>query len=55
MIMQDFKEWSHKDMMSWITRNRNHPSLLMWSIGNEIYYTHADVRGQEITKCLWNM
>lgn len=47
-----FKEWSHKDVMSWITRNRNHPSLLMWSIGNEIYYTHADVRGQEITKML---
>lgn len=47
-----FKEWAHKDIKSWIKRDRNHPSLLMWSIGNEIYDTHADERGQEITKML---
>lgn len=47
-----FKEWAYKDVKSWITRDRNHPSLLMWSIGNEIYDTHADVRGQEVTKML---
>jgi beta-galactosidase len=47
-----FKEWAHKDVESWIKRDRNHPSLLMWSIGNEIYDTHADERGQEITKML---
>ncbi|WP_160693140.1 glycoside hydrolase family 2 TIM barrel-domain containing protein [Clostridium sp. C2-6-12] len=47
-----FKEWALKDVESWIKRDRNHPSLLMWSIGNEIYDTHADERGQEITKML---
>lgn len=47
-----FKEWAPKDVKSWVTRDRNHPSLLMWSIGNEIYDTHADERGQEITKML---
>lgn len=47
-----FKEWVHKDVKSWVLRDRNHPSLLMWSIGNEIYDTHADARGQEITKML---
>ena len=47
-----FKEWAHKDVQSWITRDRNHPSLLMWSIGNEIYDTHAGERGQELTRML---
>jgi beta-galactosidase len=47
-----FKDWVAADIKSWIMRDRNHPSLLMWSIGNEIYDTHASDRGQEITKML---
>lgn len=47
-----FKEWSAGDVASWVRRDRNHPSLIMWSIGNEIYDTHADEYGQEITKRL---
>lgn len=47
-----FPEWSEKDVASWIRRDRNHPSLIMWSIGNEIYDTHADERGQEVTRML---
>lgn len=47
-----FKDWAHSDVKSWVMRDRNHPSLLMWSIGNEIYDTHADERGQEITRML---
>jgi len=49
-----FSEWAYKDVRSWVRRDRNHPSLLMWSIGNEIYDTHADERGQEITRMLMN-
>lgn len=47
-----FKEWARKDVHSWIRRDRNHPSLFMWSIGNEIYDTHASAYGQEITRRL---
>lgn len=48
-----FNEWAAKDVKSWVTRDRNHPSLFLWSIGNEIYDTHADcVRGSEIIKFL---
>lgn len=43
-----FKEWVPKDVCSWVRRDRNHPSLIAWSVGNEIYDTHADEHGQEI-------
>lgn len=47
-----FKEWASRDVASWVRRDRNHPSLMLWSIGNEIYDTHADEHGQEITRRL---
>lgn len=50
-----FKEWASADVASWIRRDRNHPSVIMWSIGNEIYDTHADERGVEITKWLCSL
>lgn len=31
-----FKEWSDKDIENLVLHNRNHPSIIMWSIGNEI-------------------
>jgi len=31
-----FKEWSDRDMENLVLANRNHPSIVMWSIGNEI-------------------
>lgn len=47
-----FDEWIHKDVASWIRRDRNHPSVIGWSVGNEIYDTHADERGQEVASLL---
>ena len=31
-----FKDWSIKDLTDMILRDRNHPSVILWSIGNEI-------------------
>ncbi|MCL1844262.1 MAG: DUF4982 domain-containing protein [Defluviitaleaceae bacterium] len=37
-----FNEWAQRDIASWVRRDRNSPSIIMWSVGNEIYDTHAD-------------
>lgn len=47
-----FREWAKEDVCSWIRRDRNHPSLFLWSIGNEIYDTHAGAEGLEIARRL---
>jgi beta-galactosidase len=31
-----FDEWAERDLRDMIRRDRNHPSVIMWSIGNEI-------------------
>jgi beta-galactosidase/beta-glucuronidase len=33
---KSFKDWSVKDLTDMILRDRNHPSVILWSIGNEI-------------------
>lgn len=39
-----FNEWHERDLIDHILRDRNHPSVFMWSIGNEVLeqWTHAD-------------
>jgi beta-galactosidase len=35
-----FDEWWQRDIESMVTRDRNHPSVIMWSTGNEIPNRH---------------
>ncbi|MBF0198239.1 MAG: DUF4982 domain-containing protein [Planctomycetes bacterium] len=41
-----FNEWWKKDLSDWMRRDRNHPSIVIWSVGNE---THGSV-GEDIVK-----
>ncbi|MES2329056.1 MAG: beta-galactosidase GalB [Bacteroidota bacterium] len=45
----DFPEWHRKDLEDQVKRDRNHPSVIMWSIGNEIR-EQFDSSGISITK-----
>lgn len=35
---EDFPQWHEADLRDLILRDRNHPSVILWSIGNEIDY-----------------
>lgn len=46
-----FQDWWQRDLTAMILRDRNHPSVIMWSIGNEIPQ-RADPAGYVIAKNL---
>ena len=37
-----FEEWSERDIETVMLRDRNRPSIVMWSIGNEIEWTYPE-------------
>jgi beta-galactosidase len=42
-----FHEWWQKDTEAMVKRDRNHPSVIMWSIGNEIFEALGNPIGAE--------
>ena len=47
-----FKEWYQKDVENWIKRDRNHPSVIAWSIGNEVKEQWDMIEGPKIASML---
>jgi len=47
---QFFDDWSERDILSMVDRDRNHPSIVMWSIGNEINEQGAKNGGEMATR-----
>ena len=35
-----FEQWAEADLREMVLRHRNHPSIMLWSIGNEIDYSN---------------
>lgn len=44
-----WKDWHVKDLTNFVKRDRNHPSVIMWSAGNEIA-EQGSARGKEVAK-----
>ena len=47
-----FPETYPQDVAAWVRRDRCHPSVILWSIGNEIYDMQASERGRMWTRLL---
>ena len=37
---EHFQDWAERDLKNTMLRDRNHPSIIQWSIGNEIEWTY---------------
>jgi beta-galactosidase len=48
----NFREWSHRDTADTVRRDRNHPSIILYSAGNEIHDTPKPDLAKEILKGL---
>jgi beta-galactosidase len=49
-----FDKWAEKDVVSFIHRDRNHPSVVMWSAGNEIREQPVE-GGEKVLQNLMNL
>ncbi|MBN2161431.1 MAG: DUF4982 domain-containing protein [Pontiellaceae bacterium] len=47
-----FEEWAHTDLRDGVLRDRNHPSVILYSVGNEIHDTPHEERAKKILRGL---
>ena len=44
-----FNEWHERDLTDLVKRDRNHPSVMMWSIGNEVLEQWSDASADTLS------
>lgn len=44
-----FNEWHERDLTDLVMRDRNHPSIFMWSIGNEVLEQWSDAKADTLS------
>lgn len=49
-----FREWWKRDLSDFIKRDRNHPSIIFWSIGNEVGKIDPDIQ-KNLTQLIRNL
>ena len=44
-----FNQWHERDLADFVRRDRNHPSVCIWSIGNEVLEQWSDAKADTLT------
>jgi beta-galactosidase len=50
-----FPDWYEQDLRAFVRRDRNHPSVIMWSFGNEVGEQYTDKKGAALAKMLYDI
>lgn len=47
-----YNDWHEQDLRAWIRRDRNHPSVILWSVGNEVGEQYTGEDGAKVARQL---
>ncbi|MEO6231683.1 MAG: beta-galactosidase GalB [Ferruginibacter sp.] len=50
-----FQDWYEPDTRAFIRRDKNHPSIIAWSFGNEVGEQYTDTSGAAVAKKLYDI